>query len=127
MKYFKDLEDKIYGYSEDQADIIPAEYIELTGGIPDGVFSANTWIVGATEVTTDFELAKEEAHDKRRAKRDAAYKAVDGGSQYIVVSAEGESKRKNVKTPDDAEQTAIDATNTVEELREFINATYPAS
>ena len=105
---------------------IDDSWLAVTSLPEDKLFRSAFTLVG-DEVVTDLLKAKEIAHDKRRAKRDAAYQAVDGGSQYIVVSAEGETKRQNVKTPDDAEQIAIDATNTVDELRELINATYPAS
>lgn len=122
MAYAKTI-DGIVAISSTQID---DSWVAVTS-LPEDKLFRSAYVLVGDEVVTDLPLAKEIAHDKRRAKRDAAYKSVDGGSQYIVVSAEGEAKRKSVKTPDDAEQVAIDATNTVEELRELINASYPAS
>lgn len=96
-------------------------WVEVTN-LPEDKLLRDAYTLAGGAVVTDLPKAKDIAHEERRAIRAEKFKAVDGGSPYVAVSAEGEVKRKAIKDPDDAMQVAIDASVDEAALREVLNA-----
>ena len=92
------------------------ELVEL----PEDKMFRGAFVLNFDAVVVDIPLAIELVHEKRRAKRDALYMPVDGGSPYVTLNAEGNAKRLEIKAPDDALQLVIAAATTEEALRVII-------
>ena len=92
------------------------ELVEL----PEDKMFRGAFVLNFDAVVVDIPLAIELVHDKRRAKRDALYMPVDGGSQYVTLTPAGDAKRLEIKAPDDALQLLIDACTTEAGLRVII-------
>ena len=92
------------------------ELVEL----PEDKMFRGAFVLNFDAVVVDIPLAIELVHEKRRAKRDALYMPVDGGSQYVKLTSAGDAKRLEIKTPDDALQLVIAAATTEEALRTII-------
>lgn len=71
-------------------------------------------------ITINLDKAKQTSHDLRRAKRDAEYVPVDGGSMYASLTEEGEAKRQEVKVADDQLQLDIEAAKDEHELKQLL-------
>ena len=81
---------------------------------PTNVTFRSAWKLLNGEITVDLELARTIAHTERRSQRDMAMEPLDRQATYDLAGAE--PLRQAVRDVNAAQQVAIDAATTVEEL-----------
>lgn len=89
---------------------------------PDNLFR-NAWKIVDNQLVTDFLIAKEITHEKRRCKREEQFKPFDEiiskqipGNDTTVA----ESERQSIRDMDDVLQIVINDASTEEDLRTII-------
>lgn len=91
--------------------ILPAE------SLPDRDEFRAAWRYDGVAVVVDLPAAKQLAHDKRRRMRDEEMKPLDIEVTIPAKAAEAESKRQAVRDKYASMQSAVDAANSIHELR----------
>ena len=94
-------------------------WVAVTSLPEDKIFRGAYTLVGDA-VVEDLTLAKDLAHEKRRAKRDADLQPLD--REYTYASEVAEPKRKKVRDDNAALQAEIDGAATVEDLKGIYHA-----
>lgn len=85
--------------------------------LPDRTFRA-AWKMTGKKVATDLPKAKEIAHERRRAKREAEFAPHDAAiAKQLPGNDKAEAERVKIRAKYDAMQTAIDAAKTPDELK----------
>jgi len=98
-----------------------ATWLEVVS-VPDKVFRG-AWRIVGDAVVTDLPLAKEVAHELRRAKREKDFAPHDAIIMKQIPSqdaTQAESDRKVIRDNDDKMQIDIDSTTTEQELLDLL-------
>ena len=72
-------------------------------------------------IVIDLNKAKLIAHNKRRNARDEEFKPLDIQATIPLLADQAEAQRQSIRNKYAEIQTAIDATTTVNDLKEIIN------
>ena len=82
----------------------------------------NAWTLGYGELLYNLDMAKDEVHTMRRAKRDTSFAPLDIKATIPNEAVQAEADRQVIRDADAGMQTNIDLCSNVDELRTLIDS-----